>query len=185
MDTIISSSYSPAIAAVFGFLMMVGLVLIINVDGYRRDAFEKQVRKGIIKNNLTYEDMQHIAERWGRDRNTVLQTLRIIHSEAISSDDEDLCQSIDIIRELIKEHQKQEPYSELPENISLQLNGLSAEINNNNKVSELASSLNELYSTNQKKFSKQVKLTYWSAAIGVAGFFIGAIGLYFAVINKA
>lgn len=166
---------------------IIGLVPILKdtAESSWKKQFKKQVRLGIIKNHLTYEDMQHIAERWFQDRKSILFSLRIMHSEAISGEDEDLAKNIDSIRELMDKHQNQEPYSELPENISIQLNSLNSKEETKEQVSQLASSLSELYLSNQQKHSRQVKFTYWGAVAGGIGVFIGFAGLYFAVAGSA
>jgi len=118
--SVITGAAAPIIGAVIGIVIGLLPILKDSVESNWKKQFRKQVRLGIIKNHLTYEDMQHIAERWSQDRKSILFSLRIMHSEAISGEDEDLEKNIDSIRELIEKHQNQEPYSELPENISIQ-----------------------------------------------------------------
>lgn len=189
MSTEILSAITGATPLIIGAVIgtVIGLVPILKetTESKWKKQFRKQVRLGIIKSHLTYEDMQHIAERWSQDRKSILFSLRIMHSEAISGEDEDLAKNIDSIRELIDKHQNQEPYSELPENISIQLNSLNSKEETKVQVSQLASSLSELYLSNQQKHSRQVKFTYWGAIAGGIGVFIGVAGLYFAVAGSA
>lgn len=183
--SVISGAAAPIIGAVIGIVIGILPILKDTAESNWKKQFRKQVRLGIIKNHLTYEDMQHIAERWSQDRKSILFSLRIMHSEAISGEDEELCKNVGTIRELIEKHQSQEPYSELPENISIQLNGLNSKPGVKEQVSQLAASLSELYLSNQQKHARQVKFTYWGTIAGVIGVFIGVAGLYFAVAGNA
>lgn len=183
--SVITGTAPLIVGAVIGIVVGIVPILKDTAESNWKKQFRKQVRLGIIKNHLTYEDMQHIAERWSQDRKSILFSLRIMHSEAISGEDEELAKNIDSIRDLMNKHQNQEPYSELPENISIQLNGLNSKPENKEHVSQLASSLSELYLSNQQKHSRQVKFTYWGAIAGVIGVFIGVAGLYFAVAGSA
>lgn len=140
----------------------------------------QQVKSGIVKGNLTYQDMQHIAERWSQGRKAILFSLRIMHSEAISGEDEKLAKSIEALRTLINEHQQIEPFAELPENVSLQLSHLQKLTNDGDseKITQLAASLSALYATNLNDLSKQKKFTFWGFIIGALGFIVGLAGLY-------
>ncbi|TOL61843.1 hypothetical protein CGH93_23650, partial [Vibrio parahaemolyticus] len=73
---------------------------------------------------LKFEDIAHIQERWQQNRQSVLFSLRLMLSDAIASEDEELKSKVEEIRDLIISHEQHEPFSELPENISLQLNSL-------------------------------------------------------------
>jgi len=135
-------------------------------------SFIETLRKGLKSGQMTYSDLQHIAESWKQNRQAILFGLRKMLSHAISGD-EDLANAVDAIRELIKEHEKNEPFAELPENISLQL----ADIQKNpdkDKINQLAASLSTLYISHQQNISKE-KL--WTKA----GFTIGIIGVIWSV----
>lgn len=183
--SIINNSGSLIVGAVLGTI--IGLIPIIKdtAENNWKKQFRKQVRLGIIKDHLTYEDMQHIAERWSQDRKAILLSLRIMHSETVSGEDEELSKQLQCIRDLIVLHQEKEPYAELPENIGIQLNTISsASVELENQITQLASSLSELYISNQQSHSRQVKFTYWGAIAGIAGIVIGVTGLYFAVVGN-
>ena len=124
--SLITGSAPIILGGLIGLIIGIAPIIKDSAKDNWRKQFRKQIRLGVIKNHLTYEDMQHIAERWFQDRKSILFSLRIMHSEAISGEDEDLAKNIDPIRELIEKHQNHEPYSELPENISIQLNSLIA-----------------------------------------------------------
>lgn len=186
ITAVINGVAAPIVGALLGIIVSLIPVLKETAESNWKKQFRKQVRFGVIKGHLTYEDMQHIAERWSQNRKSILFSLRIMHSEAISGEDEELSGKVQEIRDLIQDHQNQEPYSELPENISLQLDSLSkSNAVDEEHISQLATSLSELYVSNQQKHSRQVKFAYWGAIAGIIGVFIGVAGLYFAVTSNA
>lgn len=145
-----------------------------------RKRFREQVKKGIINEQLKPEDMQHLYERWEQDRKSVLQSLRTMLSEAISGEDDNLKDKADDIRDLIAKHEEREPFSELPENISLQLNGLKNENPDMDKpITQLAASLNELYSSNKAELAKQKKFSFFGFIIGILGTLISIASLFY------
>lgn len=115
-------------AGLIGVLMgvMVAIIPILkdSAENNWKKRFREQVKNGVLNGNLKFEDMQHLQERWSQDRQSVLSGLRIMLAEAISAEDEKLRDKIDEIRSLIYGHNEREPFSELPENISLQLNSI-------------------------------------------------------------
>jgi hypothetical protein len=183
---IISKLTLPIAGAVIGLFIGLYSIFKDTAENNWRKQFRKQVRLGVIKNTLNHDDMMHIAERWFQDRKAILHSLRVMHSEAVSGEDTELAQNAQCIRDLIKHHQDKEPYAELPENISIQLNDISSQSSDLSiTIAQLASSLSELYSTNQLKLSRQVKLTYLGAITGIIGILIGLAGLYLAFLSNA
>ena len=179
--SLIFSELLPTLGSV---AVATGLVSIpILVDAAKsnwRKRFREQIKAGIINSNLTYEDMLHIAERWYQDRKAILFCLRVLHSDAIAGDNEKLSGSLELLRKLITEHQTNEPYAELPENIGLQLGNIQQELKTEkgNSVTQLASSLSVLYSSNIQELSKQKKLAFWGFIFGILGLIVGVGSLY-------
>lgn len=77
------------------------------------------------------------------------------------------------VRKLLEEHQNEEPFAELPENISLQLAAFQKK--SNDEAIQLATSLSQLYSSNQTKLDKQKKITYYSFGVGLLGVVIAVV----------
>ncbi len=174
----------PAVGLTIGAITIATIPMLI--DSARNNwkkRFRQQVKAGITKGQLTYEDMLHISERWSQDRKGILLSLRIMHADAVSGEDEKLSEALASLRELINEHQKNEPFAELPENISIQLNQLTSIMDNpeSNKVSQLAASLSELYASNQNELLKQKRFTRWSFVVGAISLFVGAGSLYLSI----
>jgi|GEM_PF-3472415 len=177
-----SANSSILIGALIGVAL--GILPIVNdsVKNFWRNRFREQVKNGIINEKLKPEDMFHLYERWNQDRQSVLQSLRVMLSDAIAGDDEKLHEKVDGIRNLIVQHEEREPFSELPENISIQLNAIKSEnLSAEKSVTQLASSLNELYSSNKFQLERQKKLSFWGFIIGILGVLIGVASLYVAI----
>ncbi len=144
-----------------------------------RNQFLRQITEGLSNGNLEYEDIQHIAERWSQDRKAVLFSLRVLLSKALSGDEAKLKDSCNLLRQLLRQHEQAEPYAELPENISIQLTALSASCEHEAALfKQLATSLSELYSSNQRQISRQSKLAFWSVVIGMVGIAIGVVSCF-------
>ena len=81
----------------------------------------------------------------------------------------------------IEEHQKIEPFSELPENISLQLDAIKNRLNEteSEQITQLAASLSSLYTSNKDKILSGEKLNKRSFLVGVLGIIIGLSSLFF------
>jgi len=180
MNIVLSELMTTTVAAIVGVGLASIPILIDSAKSNWKKRFRQQVQAGITTGKLTYNDMQHIAERWSQDRKAILFSLRIMHSEAISGEDEKLSSAIEQLRELINEHQEIEPFAELPENVSLQLSSLQKIVSDseNEKISQLAASLSALYASNQNELTKQKKFTLWGFIIGVLGFAVGLVSLY-------
>lgn len=163
---------------------MIGVALILkdSAESHWKKRFKEQVQKGISTGNLKSEDMPHLHERWMQDRQSVLYSLRIMLSDSISGEDDKLKDKSDILRKLIARHEEIEPYSELPENISIQLKALNEDNGVSDKVvKQLATSLTDLYSSNNDELSKQKKYTFWGFLVGILGVLISLSSLYIAI----
>lgn len=169
----------PLTAAIVAVLGSTFTILIDWAKEKWRKRFREQLKAAISKQTLNYSDLQHVAERWQQDRQKVLQALRVLLSESLAGEDPSLTDKTEFIRQLLVEHQSREPYAELPENISLQLAALSpAHTNQPNAVPQLAASLSDLYSKNQRELTRQKKLAVWGFVVGVLGLLASLPGIF-------
>jgi hypothetical protein len=144
-----------------------------------RTRFREQLKAAVILQSMGYADLQHLAERWNQDRQAVLHSLRMLLSEAIAGEGNSLSERADFLRRLLLEHQAREPYAELPQNISLQLAALqNFSTDRPDAIPQLATSLSDLYSKNQRDLARQKKLTVWGFVVGVLGLLASLPGLY-------
>lgn len=180
MSTTVILEVGLTIAVTLGVVF--GAALILATDWARekwRKRFAEQLKPAVVKQTLTYSDLQHLAERWSQDRKAVLLALRVLLAESGSGEDQTLTDKRDFIRQLLGEHQSREPYAELPENISLQLAAIGAALTAHpNAVSQLASSLSDLYSKNQRELTRQKKLAVWGFIVGILGLLTSLPGVY-------
>jgi len=166
--------FEPVVSAAIGALLGLLPALKDIAESTRRIRFRRDTKAAISGPGLSYEDLQHIAESWSQDRKMVLKSLRILLTEALTEQDPKLAGSAEAIRGLLREHRELEPYAELPENISIQLSAIaSKDADLGSAVSQLASSLSELYSSHQKKILRQSRLAWAGLVIGVVGVAIG------------
>lgn len=146
----------------------------LNKNRSDRNSFIETLKKGIKSEKMTYPDLQHIAENFNQNRQSILSGLRVMLADTTGGD-EDLAESLENIRDLLEAHQKNEPFAELPENISLQL----ADIQDNpgnKKIDQLAASLSTLYISHQRSISKEKTMTR-------AGFAVGIVGVIWSIIT--
>lgn len=181
-STVLSAFGSFAPLALGVLLALAGSAIPIVIDSAKsnwRKQFRRQVKSAVVRQSLTFPDLQHMAERWNQDRQAVLQSLRVLLAEALSGDDPEAEKRADDIRKLLLSHEAREPYAELPENISLQLSSIvQAEPQRSEEVAQLAASLSDLYSSNQRDAARQKKLGFWGFVIGVIGLLLSIPGLY-------
>lgn len=166
--------------------MLVFVVIFLLGFGYNelnkaKKACERDLIAGIRNDRLAWNDVGHIAEQSNLNRSDLLWVLREIHRKAISGEDVSLAEHTDTIRHFLEQHMQNEPFAELPENISMQLTQLT-EIGApaQNLTRQLAASLTSLYTRNQLQLRRQVQISMWSFAIGILGLVSAIIGLYLA-----
>lgn len=181
---ILFTSMPVLVIAVLASILVLAGMLFSAMDTVKikwKRSCEKQIRNGLIKTDLDWDDLQHLGERWHLNRMDLLGVLRTLHALAVSGEDEYLTKKLPEIRSLLRKYQELEPYSELPENISIQLTELTVTAPQHaSLVRQLATSLNELYAKNQRQISKQRKIAIWSFIMGIAGIILAIISIYLA-----
>ncbi len=184
MSAVISifTEVAPAALGAITAVAVSSFVVFVDVAKTKwRGRFRQQLKLALARGQLTFPDLQHMAERWGQDRLALLQSLRVLLAEALAGESELINNKASSIRSLLEQHESREPYAELPENISLQLFQLSQMAPDSSRaIAQLAASLSELYSLNQREVAKQKKLSFWGFVIGVIGLMLSVPGLYIA-----
>lgn len=156
------------------FFIFVGVAIWLTKRN--ENKFLQQARKIIEENDdLSYDDIHNISQSWNIERERLLHLLRALLGEAMAEKTETSRSKVDAIRKLVKDHLTRTPYSELPENIGLQLTALStAYPAASPQISQLAGSLSELYLKNQRELKRQ-------KAIAVSSFVVTIISLIAAI----
>jgi len=144
----------------------------------KQQKFNKALSNGIRKKEITNSEIGHIAERWNQDRKSVLFNLRVMLSDYFMQENEDQESIKAYIVKLLEAHEKDEPFAELPRNISLQMNSIQKSLNeaDSDKIEQLASSLSLLYASNQKEISRQNNRNK-------AGLFLAILGVLLTVVS--
>jgi hypothetical protein len=155
------------VAIILGFMFSV--VYDVAKDK-RLKSFRTQLHDALKNRDLNYDDLQQVSERWKQDRKVVLQSLRIVFSDSLATNTEEGETIAKRARNLIDLHNKSEPYSELPENISMQLDQLNRlDDRNRHPITQLASSLSSLYTTTQLENLRQKRWSFWGFVCGIFG----------------
>lgn len=154
------------------FLLMDLMKIITN---YR---FRIQLRASLAKRVVTYDDVQHLASRWMQRRAAVHHALRVALSDLLASSADVPAEHLAFVRDLLEKHEAKEPFSELPENISLQLEALE-EDQTKAALRTLATSLSVLYEKNSKELGRQKMFGILGFVVGVIGVLVGVYPLFF------
>ncbi|HIB8404946.1 TPA: hypothetical protein ACWX46_000776 [Enterobacter hormaechei] len=130
---------------------------------------ETGIKNGIEKNKIQSNDIYILAERWPIGKTNIQHCLNKVFDYYINTADQDTFKLVKI-REIIDWHKKQDPFSELPENIRLQLTTLQ-NISDENKeiVLQLSTSLSELYLSKEKCFRSEKRIARISLILAIAG----------------
>ena len=135
--------------------------------------FRRQIQVAVAAQKATYADLLHMAARWGQSRNAVQRALRVALATSLEKVDTADGTLSEYVRKMLAEHERREPYTELPENISMQLRRIDQELKDKPEhIHQLATSLNALYQKNQRDLSVQKLLSALGFLIGVAGLFV-------------
>jgi hypothetical protein len=179
---ILSSSVGVLLAILMGIFGAMIPILKDWVETNWKKRFHEQLEKAVVGGELIADDVVHLAERWNQDRRSVLFSLRQLLADSVSKEKDDLKDSMSMIRELIAWHAEREPFSELPENIGIQLNTLKLDFpQSESNIGQLAASLNELYAMNKAELKKQKLYSFWGFLVGFIGLLLTIAGLYFAL----
>ncbi|HGK3860775.1 TPA: hypothetical protein ACJ12U_005046 [Klebsiella pneumoniae] len=143
-----------------------------------KKRFQKSIRNGIENNKIENNDIYILADKWLADKTSIQHCLNIALDYYINSDDKDNSKLVRL-REIINWHKKQDPFSELPENIRLQLTTLQ-NLSDGNKeiVLQLSTSLSELYVSKQKSVRSERRITLISLILAILGLVYSVISPY-------
>ncbi|EGZ3995511.1 hypothetical protein AIA08_003317 [Salmonella enterica subsp. enterica serovar Wichita] len=166
--------FIAAIGFSISSLIIYILANLIRISGDSR--YESMIKKGIKNETLINDDIYTLAEHWRIKRENITTRLNFIFNNLMNSprtDDKQLAR----LRDIMTWHKKQNPYSDLPENIALHLQSISrtcsdAEV----EIHRLVLSLSE-YSMSKQKASKRERL------ISRASLFTGIMGVVLALIQ--
>lgn len=167
---------------VYMFFLIIPIVvwslmyLVDKANTRRRNRSREQIKSGVIFSKISYEDLKVISDRWWQKDEDLSFTLKLMLADALSNEDKDLSNHADLLRNLKKEHEMNQLFSELPENVRLKLRELKAtSVQGEEVINQLAASLSTLYSKNQRIKKKERMLALLGLAVGVAGILVSII----------
>lgn len=155
---------------------MLGFVLYVlnDVDlSRKRWKFEETLKKAIELDKLKNEDLYLLAVRWTVKKEKISETLNFILSDYLN-DKESCDEKLNCIRDLITWHQENDPFSDLPDGIKLQLQQIQEMSGNYQpEIIRLSKSLSEIYLSNQRQVKRERLISRLSLLIGIVGLLYG------------
>lgn len=129
--------------------------------------YETVIKKGIKNGTLLNNDIYILADRWGIDRVNISHSLGYIFSKHMNTDNPDNPQ-LARLRELMEWHKEQDPYADLPENVTLQLQAIKKSHNNlEEEIHQLSVSLSELYRSKEKEVRLEKLISRINLFVGI------------------
>ncbi|QCT87975.1 hypothetical protein [Escherichia sp. E4742] len=176
-QTTLALILSTAIIAIAAIIFFTYILNDVITDLWKK-RFETGIKNGIEKNKIQNNDIYILAERWPIGKINIQHSLNRVFDYYINTPDQDTLNLVKI-REIIDWHKKQDPFSELPENIKLQLTTLQ-NISDGNKeiVLQLSKSLSELYLSKEKSFRSEKRIARISLFLAITGAISSFISLY-------
>lgn len=131
--------------------------------------YETIIKKGIKSGVLLNNDIYILAERWNIDRINISRSLGRVLNNYMNTDNPDERQLVRL-REIMAWHKEQDPYADLPENITLQLHAIKRLHNNSEEeIHQLSISLSELYLSKEKGVRLEKLISRISLLVGILG----------------
>jgi hypothetical protein len=123
--------------------------------------FRSDLKAAILSDRLIIEDLRHLMVLHHADDTALLLALRQDLADALS-DPKRGKGDAEKFRRLITWHADEHPFSELPEDIRIQLDTLRSEAPQvKNRLRDLAVSLTEIYQKNQMEMARQGRHSFW------------------------
>ncbi|CAI0902148.1 hypothetical protein [Serratia entomophila] len=154
------------IVAVLGFV----IYMLNDIDlTFKRRKYETTLKQAINSGKLKNEDTYLLATRWFVRKEKVTETLGFILSDYLN-DSNCSKENLDRIRCLINWHQCNDPFSDLPDDVKLQLQKIYKMADGcQDDIIRLSKSLSEIYLSNQRKAKRERLISLFSLFVGIVG----------------
>lgn len=167
ISNITHNKYVLLIVALVSIYISIGLwVYLYNYDHQQNlKGFRKDLEEMISAGKIEYPDLLNLAQRWDQSRSSILYNLQVLLTKSLKNGSS-LEGSTALIREFLEKLRKEEPFAELPKDISKRLEEIQKILpTDKNKVESLAEALSPLYLTNNKKLSNSIKIGLLSSIL--------------------
>ncbi|HEI8505957.1 TPA: hypothetical protein SLF17_003132 [Serratia marcescens] len=167
MPTDITAMISGVLTAFISFF----IIVILNDAGStrRKKRYEEKLRKAIDLGRLKNEDIYVLANRWLVKKDQIASILHYLLDGYID-DKESNDEKLERVRNLIDWHQVNDPFSDLPDDVRLQLQHLQTlSTGGQDEIIRLSKSLRDLYVSNQQQQKRDRRLAWSGFAIGLLG----------------
>lgn len=168
------NKYLPLIVALVSIYIGVGLwVYFYNYDHKQNlKGFKKDLEEMIDVGRIEYPDLLNLARKWNQARSSILYNLQDLLTKSLKNKSS-LEGKTALIRKFLEKLRQEEPFAELPKDISKRLEEIQKILpTDKNKVEGLAEALNPLYLTNNKKLSNSIKIGLISSILTTVGILI-------------
>lgn len=177
MDLVLQVALLGVYIAVMVFGIFSGGMEVVQL--YRTLRFRQLVKQKVAKCKMTYVDLMHIAARFRQGRAEILHSLRQAHGDTFTEQEADEAGRAHILG-LMKKHEEEEPFAELPENIGLQLRSIQTDpASATHGIPQLAKSLGEVYSKNRRELKRQKNYSFLGLFVGLAGLWVALYPVIF------
>ncbi|AUO01802.1 hypothetical protein C0558_08440 [Serratia marcescens] len=158
------------VGGVTGLLTFITIYIRNDAGSTRREKrYEEKLKKAIDLGRLKNEDIYLLANRWLVKKEQIVSILYRLLDEYID-DKESNNEKLDRVRNLLEWHQLNDPFSDLPDDVRLQLQQFQTIFTDGQEeIIRLSKSLRDLYISNQQQQKRDRFLTWSGFAIGLVG----------------
>jgi len=180
-DPIFNFSLLLTLTAAFtiAVVQLVLKITLTDTDNYKQKKKEKLRRaleQSILSEKLQNEDLRHLLGLYGLTERDLVNVLRELLAEGLAGSSQSGNIEPAEIRRFLDWYAQEHPFSQLPENIRIQLETLKHELPNaSSRLRDLATSLTELYQKNQAEVKKQTRLAWVSLWFGILGVLLALV----------
>lgn len=177
----ISTSFWVLIIAVI-FVVIIAITYIYAylfakiIEILKENKFKKDFNKIIIQSQPSWSDIKEIVKEYDLDKFGLIRVVRKSYIYILTGEVKELSKYKNIVEDYIKQYKKEEPFENIPSDISTHLIQI-IKNNNENKqsVDFLATEIKKLLDINSRKMKLQRLYTISSLGIGVIG---AALAIY-------
>ena len=180
-------------------ITVLGVILCVRgLSRYKYCYFKSDLLNGIEKNMLEWEDVCVLAKLWNQSNADIHKVLSDLLHDTLSEKkdyykdnknhdddkhDDNKEKFYHKIKELLKEQQKNEPFSELPESIRIHIETISSRFSQDDDetLRPLVTSICDTIVEVNKKAERQRKIAMFSFLIGLASLLVGIASMVFAI----
>lgn len=162
-------------AAVLIMLWLLRTIIIDVEEIIVLSILKRDFRAIVIHSQPSWEELKSLAPTWGLTLPQLQRIIRRLYLEVMAGREKDLHLHKDLLKGYISEYRREEPFAELPSEISINMDRLRNHASGNDHLLELLTSQIMDILSIKKKGNRILK--YYT----IGGFFVGLVGLVFSL----